>query len=68
MSSIEAAKAIAQHLGVKGKRGGWIYRADGRVLCQGWDAFVILCFRRGWARRHPDPRVGGVIINWRKVS
>jgi len=64
MENMELAKAIALHLGIKGKLGGWIYRND-RPVCQGWFAWLQICKRRGWIvnREAPfDPH-----INWRKV-
>jgi hypothetical protein len=68
MSEIQAAKAVAEFFGIAGRQGGWLYRKNGKVVCQGWQAFVAICKRRGWIRNHPTPAVGGVIIDWRKVG
>jgi hypothetical protein len=34
-----AVKAFAKEHGFKGAQGGWIYNANGRPVCQGWDNF-----------------------------
>ena len=58
MTAVGAAKAYARLAGYAGKRGGWIYRTTGepgRIMCQGWDAFAILCLRRGWIQDTSNP-------------
>ena len=58
-------KAIARHLGIIGKRGGWLYR-DGQPVCQGWFAFERMCVSRGWIVDRGAPFEPHV--NWRKVQ
>lgn len=58
------AMAVALHLGAKGRRGGWVY-LNGRPACQGWDAWLMLCERRGWIVDRGEPFAPHV--DWRKV-
>jgi hypothetical protein len=63
MTEQECAKAIAIHLGIVGKRGGWLYDGKGNPVCQGWFAAVQQWIRRGWIVN----RSGRCHIDWRKV-
>lgn len=36
---VKMAKLWAAANGYKGRKGGWIYSAAGRVICQGWITF-----------------------------
>jgi hypothetical protein len=67
-SEKDLAKAIAKNLGVKGRRGGWLYRESGEVVCQGWDTFAAICRRRGWIKTHPDTRIQRLVVDWKKVK
>lgn len=66
MEHIELAKAIAIHLGINGRGlGGWLYDHKGKVVCQGWFAYMQLCKQRGWIVNRRLPFLP--CINWRKV-
>ena len=64
MNEYECAKAIAKHLGIVGRRGGWLYSPTGKPLFQGWFAAVVAWKRRGWIH----DRSGAWHVDWRKVS
>jgi hypothetical protein len=63
MNEKECAKAIATHLGIVGKRGGWLYDGKGNPVCQGWFAAIQKWSRLGWI----VTRNGRWHIDWRKV-
>jgi hypothetical protein len=59
--------AIAEHLGIAGRAGGWLYR-DGKPICHGWQEFWFLCVRRGWVVQYQWGtwiRQGVVCEGWR---
>jgi len=65
MTHLELAKAIAIHLGVVGRVGGWLYMKD-KPVCQGWFEWTQRCEKKKWiVDRGPpfDPHV-----DWRKIT
>lgn len=63
MSDLECAKAIANHLGIKGKRGGWLYFRDGKPMVQGWFSAMVAWKKKGWIFE----RNGTCRVDWAKV-
>lgn len=68
------AKALAAHLGIGGRVGGWLYDSKGSPVCQGWQAFWQLARRRRWVvdyqhgtRLAQATSVDGYRIDWRQV-
>lgn len=66
MNTMHLARAIAEHLGVRGRQGGWIYSAAGRVICHGWDEWHRICLRRRYIVTRSLPLTP--FIDWRKVG
>lgn len=66
MKNLKLAKIIANHLGIKGSRGGWLKDSDGKVVCQGWDSFLAICMRRNCIRDRQAPFTP--VIDWRMVE
>jgi len=63
---LKLAKIIANHLGIKGDRGGWLKDAGGNVICQGWESFTAICVKRNCIRDRQAPFIPNV--DWRKVA
>lgn len=72
-SAVAAAKLIAQHEGVSGKVGGWLYTQHGEPICQGWADYAKRMTARGVIRPKQviDPKTGKTTtryaINWRRL-
>lgn len=64
MSELECAKAIACHLGIVGKRGGWLYSAAGKPVFQGWFHATAAWKRKRWIHN----RSGQWHVDWRLVA
>jgi hypothetical protein len=52
-------RTFARERGITGRNGGWLYRADGTVLCHGYLSLERMLLRRGDIS--PDSKW----INWR---
>lgn len=58
-----AARAAAAVLGHRGRVGGWIYTATGRVIAQGWSNYSRIMVMRGHVVRIGDRwRLSGSLI------
>lgn len=49
-SALAAAHAWADEHGVVGRKGGWLYKSNGKPLCQGWQSLVGQLARDGVLR------------------
>jgi hypothetical protein len=72
-SQTALAKALADHLGIRGTRGGWLHKGQ-KPVCQGWAAFWAMALQRGWIVPHATgtrlssrTHCNGYRIDWRAV-
>ena len=56
----QVARTVAQAKGWTGRRGGWIYDAQGRVICQGWARLSSILTERGFVTEQG--------IHWRRMD
>ena len=64
-TKIDAARVVADHLGWVVAPGGYIKRADGTTVAQGWNATAARVANRGLIAKTAR---GGFQIDWRKVA
>jgi hypothetical protein len=73
-----AAKIIAEHVGAKGKAGGWIYDRHDRPMFHGWNAYAKALTASGIiraklvtehrkSRKNHGQKVTRYAINWRRL-
>lgn len=61
MNSVQLAKTVAENLGWKGGRGGWIYDADGQPLAHGWNTVAAALVEHRFI-------VVGAGVDWRRMD